>query len=417
MVVTVVGLGFVGLTTALGLAEYGHIVYGLEANPKRLATIASGKLPFYEPGLDNALERHLGKAFLPVSNWESALANSDIVYYCVGTPYGEDGQADLTYLYGALEQTLAAIKDDKYRVLVTKSTIPPTTTATRIIPFLEKRGVKVGQQLGVANNPEFLREGHCWDDFIQADRIVLGVEDELAQRMLEELYANSGVPVFSVSLNTGEFIKYLSNTSLACLISFANEMSLAADRIGGIQVAEAFRILHLDKRWQNGSIRNYFYPGCGYGGYCLPKDTNAFYANSKVKGFEGRILEQIIATNDKMPKETAQRIIAAAGEDRNTCIGVLGLAFNVGSDDVRDTPSAKIIAELNLQGYKNVVAFDPMAMEAFQMTYDLEYKMLEKYEEVLEQAKVIAITTAWPMFAKIKQHTSKTIIDCRYMLK
>lgn len=149
----------------------------------------------------------------------------------------------------------------------------------------------------------------------------------------------------------------------------------------------------------------------------MPKDTNAFYANSKMKGFEGRILEQIIATNDKMPKETAQRIIAAAGEDKNTCIGVLGLAFNVGSDDVRDTPSAKIIAELNLQGYKNIVAFDPMAMEAFQITYALEYKMLEKYEEVLEQAKVIAITTAWPMFEKIKQHTSKTIIDCRYMLK
>ena len=121
--VTVVGLGFVGLTTALGFAEYGHKVYGLEANGARMATIRSGKLPFLEPGLDEALKQHLGKNFLPTTDWETAIAGSECVYYCVGTPYGEDGQADLTYLYGALEQTLNAIRDEKFRVLVTKSTI------------------------------------------------------------------------------------------------------------------------------------------------------------------------------------------------------------------------------------------------------------------------------------------------------
>lgn len=417
MVVTVVGLGFVGLTTALGLSEYGHVVYGLEANRQRLETIATGKLPFFEPGLDEALDRHLNKSFFPTEDWQQALKDSEIVYYCVGTPYGEDGEADLTYLYGALEQTLAALTDDKFRVLVTKSTIPPSTTSSRIIPFLQNKGIKVGHQLGVANNPEFLREGHCWEDFIKADRIVLGVEDTHSQELLVKLYENSGVPVFTVSLNTGEFIKYLSNTSLACLISFANEMSLAADNIGGIDVAQAFRILHMDKRWQTGSIRSYFYPGCGYGGYCLPKDTNAFYANSKGKGFEGKILKEIITTNDNMPQETARRILAQVGEDPNCCVGILGLSFNVGSDDVRDTPSAKIIAELNKAGYKNIVAFDPMAMDTFRASYALDYRLVEKYEEVLEEAKVIAIVTAWPMFANIRKHTSKPIVDCRYMLK
>ena len=170
--VTVVGLGFVGLTTALGFAEYGHKVYGIEVNEARMATIQSGKLPFLEPGLDEALGRHLGKNFIPTTDWERAIADSECVYYCVGTPYGEDGQADLTYLYGAVEQTLNAIHDDKFRVLVTKSTIPPSTTEKRIIPFLEEHGVKVPEQLGVANNPEFLREGHCWEDFTHADRIV-----------------------------------------------------------------------------------------------------------------------------------------------------------------------------------------------------------------------------------------------------
>lgn len=246
--VTVVGLGFVGLTTALGFAEYGHKVYGLEADPERLTTIRRGELPFLEPGLDEALLRHLGKNFIPTSDWTAAVSDSKYVYYCVGTPYGQDGQADLTYLYGAIEQTLNAIHDDKFRVLVTKSTIPPSTTERRVIPFLKERGVSVPEQLGVANNPEFLREGHCWEDFIHTDRVVLGVSDGRTEHMLRDLYASADAPVFAVSLNTGEFIKYLSNTSLACLISFANEMSIAADAIGGIDIAQAFRILHMDKR-------------------------------------------------------------------------------------------------------------------------------------------------------------------------
>lgn len=138
--VTVVGLGFVGLTTAIGFAEYGHKVYGIEANPERLATIKGGKLPFLEPGLDEALARHLGKGFIPTDDWKEAVADSEFVYYCVGTPYGEDGQADLTHLYAAIEQTLNAIGDERFRVLVTKSTIPPSTTQNRIIPFIQEQG-------------------------------------------------------------------------------------------------------------------------------------------------------------------------------------------------------------------------------------------------------------------------------------
>lgn len=414
--VTVVGLGFVGLTTALGFAEYGHKVYGIEINEERMATIKSGKLPFLEPGLDEALKRHLGKNFIPTTDWESAVADSECVYYCVGTPYGEDGQADLTYLYGALEQTLGAIHDDRFRVLVTKSTIPPSTTEKRVIPFLEEHGVKVPEQLGVANNPEFLREGHCWDDFTHADRIVLGVSDARSEQALRKLYAKETAPVCCVSLNTGEFIKYLSNTSLACLISYANEMSMAADAIGGIDVANAFRILHMDKRWQTGTIRAYFYPGCGYGGYCLPKDTNAFYARTKDSGFDGQILKHVIELNDEMPEATAQRIIRAAGEDKRVCIGILGLSFNPGSDDVRDTPSAKIIRALNEKGYENIVAYDPVATEEFRRHYDLRCRYADTYEELLKQAETVAITTAWPQFADVRSKTNSPVVDCRYML-
>lgn len=415
--VTVVGLGFVGLTTALGFAEYGHKVYGIESDATRMATIRAGKLPFLEPGLDEALERHLGVNFILTADWDTAIADSEAVYYCVGTPYGENGQADLTYLYQALEQTLAAVHDNKFRVLVTKSTIPPSTTERRIIPFLEDHGVRVSEQLGVANNPEFLREGHCWEDFIHTDRIVLGVGDARSEEVLRKLYREEKAPVCCVSLNTGEFIKYLSNTSLACLISYSNEMSMAADAIGGIDIANAFRILHMDKRWQTGSIRAYCYPGCGYGGYCLPKDTNAFYAMAKSNGFDGEILKQVIETNNRMPEVAAERILQASGRDKNTCIGILGLSFNAGSDDVRDTPSAKIIAALNQAGYRNIVAYDPVAMEEFQTHYKVDCRYAKTLDELLKQAETVAITTAWPEFVDIKSRTTVAVVDCRYMLQ
>lgn len=138
--VTVFGLGFVGLTTALGFAEYGHKVYGLEASAERLEAIKAGRLPFFEPGLDEALARHLGQSFIPTDDIARAVGESDFVYYCVGTPYGKDGQADLSFLYGAIGQTLDAIHDARFRVLVTKSTIPPSTTRERVIPFLKERG-------------------------------------------------------------------------------------------------------------------------------------------------------------------------------------------------------------------------------------------------------------------------------------
>ena len=416
--VTVIGLGFVGLTTALGFSEYGHKVYGIEANPERMNVIRSGKLPFFEPGLDDALTRHLGKNFFPVDDINEAVSESTYIYYCVGTPYGEDGSADLKYLYAAIEQTLKAIHDDRFRVLVVKSTVPPSTCERFVIPFIREHGFNVPGDLGVANNPEFLREGHCWEDFMNADRIVAGVSDSRSEKLLRELYIKESAPFYAVSLNTGEFIKYLSNTSLACLISFANEMSLAADAIGGIDTSEAFRILHMDKRWQNGSIRDYFYPGCGYGGYCLPKDTNAFYAMARSKGCDGKILKNVIALNDDMPKLTAERIMKASGYDRDSQIAVLGLSFNAGSDDVRDSPAAKIIRCLNDSGYVRLKAYDPAAVDEFRKHYESGLRCTYAYtlDDALEDSDVAAIVTAWPEFKHIIGKFGGKIADCRYML-
>ncbi|MBE6493690.1 MAG: nucleotide sugar dehydrogenase [Methanosphaera stadtmanae] len=413
MIITVFGLGFVGLTTALGFADKNNKVYGVEVSQERINTLNEGKLPFHEPGLDDSLIRNLNKNFFIVDDLNKAITESDCIYYCVGTPYGENGEADLTYLFEAIKSTLNEIKDNKFRVLVTKSTIPPTTTSEKIVPFVEKEGFIVGKDIGIANNPEFLREGHCWDDFINSDRIVLGVSDEKSTHILKELYQKFDCPIFTVSLNTGEFIKYLSNTLLATLISYSNEMSQIADNLGDIDVANAFRILHLDKRLTGSGIASYIYPGCGYGGYCLPKDTNAIYALSKNRGYTPKILENTIKINDDRYKHIVKNI--SANIQKTDKIGILGLSFKPGSDDVRDTPASKIISKLLEEGFENIIAYDPLAIDEFKKYYNYPIKYME-YEELIEECDELVILTAWDKFKTLKEKTKKPIIDARYML-
>ena len=415
--VTVFGLGFVGLTTALGFSHLGYKVYGVDVDEDRKKTLREGNLPFLEPHMDKVLQEHLNKNFFVTDDIKSAVSDSEIIYYCVGTPYGEDGSADLKYLFSAIDMTFDAIEDDKFRVLVTKSTIPPSTTSEKIIPYVNKKISESGKKINVAvaNNPEFLREGHCWEDFIGADRIVIGSDNEKARQKLTELYKPMNIPIKCVTPSTGEFIKYLSNTLLATMISYSNEMAQVADTVGNIEVAEAFKILHMDKRWNNCNMTTYVYPGCGYGGYCLPKDTNALLAQSKIKGFEPQILKNVIETNNNRPATIAENIVKNL--DKNSVVGILGLSFKPLSDDVRDTPALRIIKNILDMGYKNIVAYDPAANEEFKKRYpDVSVKILDSAEEVYNSADVIAIVTAWGEFRKVPALGNKKIVDCRYML-
>lgn len=411
--ITVFGLGFVGLTTALGFAHLGYDVYGIDIDAERKKTLSQGKLPFLEPYMEDVLNKHLNQKFFLTDDLVNAIAKSEFVFYCVGTPYGKQGEADLTYLFSAIDQTVEAIHDDKFRVLVIKSTIPPSTTAEKILPYVRLNG-KVAQQLGVANNPEFLREGYCWKDFIEADRIVLGCNDEKSKQMLMDLYQPMHIPIFSVSHNTGEFIKYLSNSMLATLISYSNEMAQIADTIGNIEVGEAFKIFHMDKRWNDCNMTAYVYPGCGYGGYCLPKDTCALYSQANAKGFDPQILKNVIKTNERMPETVASKICLGLGKGQS--IGILGLSFKPNSDDVRDTPAVKIIRKLIELGYTNICVYDPVAQNEFKRYYNsLIVTYCKTIQEVCNVSDIIAIVTAWDEFKGLKAN-GKKIIDCRYML-
>jgi UDPglucose 6-dehydrogenase len=412
----VFGLGFVGLTTALGFAEKGYMVTGYDVDNARLHTIARGRVPFLEPGLDEALLKHLGTKFVPVSSSTEAIRKSDIIFFCVGTPCGENGKADLTYLFSALDSVLMHLNNEKFRVLVIKSTIPPGTTKNDIIPYLHNKGFSEGETFAVANNPEFLREGKCWEDFIKPDRIVCGTGNEKAFKMLRVLYEPFNAPIHQVSLNTGEFIKYLSNTLLASLISYSNEMSMIADAIGDIDTGKAFRVLHEDKRMKGSAITSYLYPGCGYGGYCLPKDTQAMAAQAKLSGVVPRLLEDVIAINDDMPSYFIKKITSLVSREKT--IGILGLSFKSDSDDVRDSPAAKIISILIKEGYDNITAYDPVAVEQFEKVY--KFKHVDYYssgEQVCKKSDVIVLVTAWAEFKNLfLVFSQKTWIDCRYFL-
>jgi UDPglucose 6-dehydrogenase len=414
MTISVFGLGFVGLTTALGFAHYGSKVYGIDVNRDRTELIQNGEIPFYEPEMKEVLNDTLNTNFFITDDIEKAVSESDCIFYCVGTPCGEHGSADLRFLFQAIDTTLQAVHDNKYRVLVVKSTVPPSTTGEKVVPYVKANYAHLASQIGIANNPEFLREGRCWEDFIDADRIVLGCDDKKSAKVLKELYSSFRSPVFIVSHNTGEFIKYLSNTLLATMISYSNEMSLAADKIGQIDISQAFRILHMDKRWNHSQMASYVYPGCGYGGFCLPKDTNAFYTQVKEKGFEPQILKNVIELNEKMPNYIARKIMSRVGKHEK--IGILGLSFKPFTDDVRDTPVAKVIDELIKADYRNLYAFDPVAMDSFQKSYSYDITYQNSIEELYEAADIIVITTAWPEFKKVLQLGRKTVVDCRYML-
>lgn len=414
--ITVIGLGFVGLTTALGFSEKGNKVYGFDINTQKMDSIQSKKIPFYEKGLQEVLEKHLNNNFVLTNSLENAVKNSKVIIMCVGTPSDDLGRADLKYIKSALDSILEHTDKNDKKIIITKSTIPPSTTEKEIIPYIENKGYKAGQDVYIANNPEFLREGHAWDDFINPDRIVIGTNDDYTKEVMSSIYKNFEVPVHFVTLNTGEYIKYLSNTFLSTLISYANEMSVIADTIGGIDVKAAFKIFHEDKRWfgEPANMQTYAYPGCGFGGYCLPKDTQALVQKAKEYGYDAKILKNVLNVNSEIKPHWIEKIKNDIPTDKT--IGVLGLSFKPESDDIRQTPALEIIKLLLDAGYKNIVAYDPMASELFDSLYHLPISYAKSTDECVNKAEALVVTTGWKEFLANKDLImQKKVYDMRYI--
>ena len=415
--ITILGLGFVGLTTGLGFSKKGFTTYGLDIDSERIAQLQRAEIPFHEPHLQEVLQETSNKTFILDASIEEAVSNSKAIFICVGTPESPDGSADLSILFAAIDQILA-VESKEFKTIVIKSTVPPSSLLTRVKPYVEKKISSTGKKIGLASNPEFLREGYCWEDFIEPDRIVIGVEDDESRKILHDLYVPFNAPIHYVSYNTAEYIKYLSNTLLSTMISYSNEMSIIADHIGDIDIPQSFRILHEDKRWSGtpASMASYVFPGCGYGGYCLPKDTAALHDIAKRHGVEPVMLAGNLKTNDAIKNHVVDKI--EANLSKTTQLGILGLSFKPESDDVRITPAVHIIKKLIEKGYSNIIAYDPVANRAFAKEYpEINIAFSDNIEVLLDQAEAVLILTGWREFKEYKEKiNSKRVFDFRYVL-
>lgn len=381
MRVSIIGSGYVGLVTGVCLAEKGHQVICVDLDPAKVRSINAGIPAIRERGLDPLLRRNAGNRLRASSDLAGAVAETDLTLVAVGTPF--QGQAiDLTQIRSACAAIGRALRDkDSWHMVVIKSTVVPGTTENEALPILERGSGKLaGEGFGVGMNPEFLTEGEAVEDFMHPDRLVLGAIDPRSLRALEELYeAFPGVERIRVNCRTAEMIKYASNSLLATLISYSNEIANLCSSLGKVDAMDVVRGMQSSKylRAPGGPapggpeksgpgpapIADFLVPGCGFGGSCLPKDISALIAHGRSAGASMRVLEAVRDTNLAQPARMVRLLEKHFPDMRGVPVTVLGLAFRPGTSDMRESPAILIIRDLLARGAR-VSAFDPALIPA-----------------------------------------------------
>lgn len=382
--VAVIGTGYVGLTTAIGLASLGHEVVGYDIDPSKVDQLKAGILPIYEPGLEQMLTDVLATGKLrATSNLSEALINAEFVFTCVPTPQDEDGSADLSYVIAASKEMKDLLAPGA--IVVTKSTVP-VGSASQVEDAIGRADVHV------ASNPEFLREGAAVIDFKNPDRIVVGARStEVAQRVMD-LYAVIDCPKVLTSQPAAELIKYASNSFLAIKLSYVNDIAALCEAAG----ADPLEVVHgmgLDSRIGD----RFLAPGPGWGGSCFPKDTRALASIAAGFGIPIPLIDAAIASNEKAHKRVVDRVMQELGGSLvGKTIAVLGLTFKANTDDTRQSPAIAVIERLIGRGAK-VVAFDPIVS-----TYSLAgLKVVESPAAAASDADALVVLTEWPEFGQL----------------
>lgn len=400
MEISIVGAGYVGLTTGISFAEFGNKVKFIDIDEDKINKIKKGMAPIYEEGLQELIKKNLDKV-----NATTYYENLDnVVFICVGTPSLPDGSINLQYVKQAVENTAKNLDDG---LIIIKSTVFPGTTEKILLPIIRKYSDKIS----IAMNPEFLREGMALHDFMNPDRIIIGVMDERGEEILKKLYAPIKAPIMVTNPTTAEMIKYASNSFLATKISFANEIGNLA-KILGIDVYDVMKAVAMDHR-----ISPYFLnAGAGFGGSCFPKDLKALTSGAKKIGYDMKLINAVLEINDEQPLrliKLLEKYINIEGKE----IAVLGLAFKANSDDVRESRSIPVIKELIKKG-ANVRAYDPMAMENMKKIFP-SIKYCNSIEEALINADAGIIMTDWKEFENIdfSNMKNKIVIEGRKILK
>lgn len=407
MTITVIGAGYVGLVTAVVFSELGNRVFCIDVNKERVSLLQGGKAPFYEPRLEELLQTNISKKKLVFTDsYEASVPKSQIVLVCVGTPPKDNGEADLSYLFSAVEETAKHLK--AYTLIAIKSTIP-----VGFEDDLENRAKKFAKsKFEFASCPEFLREGSAIEDSFHPDRIVIGASSEKAQKTLLELHAPLSGERIICDSRSAQLIKYAANAMLAVKISFANAIADICERTGA-DVEKVLSGVGADKRIG----RQFLYPGVGYGGSCLPKDVQAFIATARQFDYNFDFLRAVQEINEGQVKKFVNKIRTALsareqeGKDLSgKKIAVLGLSFKPNTDDLRDAPSIKIITKL-LEIGAQIQAYDPKAMKNAQRILPQKVKFCNDPYEAAKDVQAILLITEWDEFKEIDFEKLKKVVS------
>lgn len=405
MRICVIGTGYVGLVAGTCLAEMGNKVICVDNNEEKLEKLRNGIVPIYEPGLEELIKVNVAENRLSFSSdLKTAVEKSLVCFIAVGTPQGEDGSADLQYVYQVAKQIGKSIND--YKVIVDKSTVP-VGTADKVTEIIT---AETSHNFDVVSNPEFLKQGAAVDDFLKPDRVVIGSNSQKATEIMQELYApflRTGNPVIIMDVRSAEMTKYASNSFLAVKISYANEIANICEKVGAN--AEMVRIgMCSDKRIGS----QFLFPGLGYGGSCFPKDVKALLKTAKDNDCDTQMLEAADSINKLQRKLFVEKVLKHFDNDVNgKTFAVWGLAFKPKTDDMREAPAITIINMLLEKGAK-IQAYDPKAIESAKFHFADKITYAKNSYEALNDADALLLLTEWnefrrPDFDRIKS-TLKT---------
>ena len=405
MTLTVIGAGYVGLVTAAVFAELGNKIFCVDINKERIEGLKRGKVPFFEPSLSEYIKRNLSqKRLFFTTSYKESVPKSQIVFICVGTPPKENGEADLSYLFAAVEETARNLAG--YTLITIKSTIP--------IGFeddLESTVKKYAKaRFEFAACPEFLREGTAIEDTLHPDRIVIGSFSKKAQKILLSLHAPISGERIICDIRSAQLIKYAANSLLATKVSFANTIAALCEKMGA-DVEKVIAGVGADRRIG----RSFLYPGVGYGGSCLPKDVLAFIAIGRHFGYDLSLLRAVDDINQRQIElfvEKVRKALGVKGDVGNVAqdkkVAVLGLAFKPNTDDMRDAPSIKIINHLLNLGIE-VTAYDPQAMDNAKKILP-KVKFAKDVYSAIKNQDALLLVTEWPQFSQIDLARAKKLL-------
>jgi UDPglucose 6-dehydrogenase len=417
--ISIVGTGYVGLSTAVCFASRGYDVIASTRNEDKIRIINAKRAPFHEPGLDEAVRTSIESGHLRTETDRSeAVRQTEVTFLTVGTPENADGTIDLRYIIGASEDIGRALqRKNAYHLVVVKSTVTPGTVRGPVKAALEDAsGLVAGHDFGLCMNPEFLRQGSALQDTLHPDRVVIGEYDKQSGQRLAELLAGfygQDIPILRMSLESAEMVKYASNTFLAMKISYANEMANICERVPGVDVSEVMAGVGLDERINP----RFLNAGAGFGGSCLPKDTKALCKFAEAQGYSAPLLRATLAVNQAQASHVAQLALATLWEPRDKKVALLGLAFKPDTDDLREAPSLTVARTL-LKAGAHVSAFDPVVKQVRQPGFEgLEYP--PSIAACLAGAHCCIVLTEWEQFKRltpddfIQSMATPVVIDAR----